>query len=96
MQMLHTLVTMALVMQADCFGTLPIPPSETFDYIIVGSGPGGAGALLGLIEHDPSANVLLLERGKNLLTPSPSGGVLAATTGATADLSPPRRNHLTT
>ena len=62
MQMLHTLVTMALVMQADCFGTLP--PSETFDYIIVGSGPGGAGALLGLIEHDPSANVLLLERGK--------------------------------
>jgi len=93
-QMLHTLMTMALVMQADCFGTLP--PSETFDYIIVGSGPGGAGALLGLIEHDPSANVLLLERGKNLLTPSPSGGVLAATTGATADLSPPRRNHLTT
>ena len=82
-QMLHTLMTMALVMQADCFGTLP--PSETFDYIIVGSGPGGAGALLGLIEHDPSANVLLLERGKNLLTPSPSGGVLAATTGATAD-----------
>ena len=92
--MLHTLMMMALVMQADCFGTLP--PSETFDYIIVGSGPGGAGALLGLIEHDPSANVLLLERGKNLLTPSPSGGVLAATTGATADLSPPRRNHLTT
>ena len=83
--MLHTLMMMALVMQADCFGTLPTPPSETFDYIIVGSGPGGAGALLGLIEHDPSANVLLLERGKNLLTPSPSGGVLAATTGATAD-----------
>eukprot|EP00964_Phaeocystis_antarctica_P041296 scaffold23615_cov66-Phaeocystis_antarctica.AAC.1 len=78
-------MAMALVMQADCFGTLPTPPSETFDYIIVGSGPGGAGALLGLIEHDPSANVLLLERGKNLLTPSPSGGVLAATTGATAD-----------
>ena len=58
---------------------------DQFDYIIVGSGPGGAGALLGLIEHDPSANILLLERGKNLLSPSPSGGVLAATTGATAD-----------
>jgi hypothetical protein len=85
--MLQTFTTMVLVLQADCFGTHPVsPPSdETFDYIIVGSGPGGAGALLGLIEHDPSANILLLERGKNLLSPSPSGGVLAATTGATAD-----------
>jgi len=85
--LVQTFTTMVLVLQADCFGTHPVsPPSdETFDYIIVGSGPGGAGALLGLIEHDPSANILLLERGKNLLSPSPSGGVLAATTGATAD-----------
>ena len=85
--MLTKICLMAFVLkQVDCFGPIPYPPApETFDYIIVGSGPGGAGALLGLIEHDPSAKVLLLERGKNLLTSSPSGGVLAAAPGATAD-----------
>ena len=35
----------------------------SYDYIVVGSGAGGAGALYGILNEDPTATVLMLERG---------------------------------
>lgn len=44
-----------------------------YDYIIVGTGAGGSGALFGLLEKEPTASILVLERGADNAEYTPCG-----------------------
>lgn len=41
----------------------PVPSSMACDVVIVGAGPAGIFCALGILEHDPSCRIVMLERG---------------------------------